>query len=158
MEEEWRPIESWPKFSVSNYGNIRNEQNGKYLKSSFHKRGFVGVNLERDGHRAYVSLARLVGLAFVEGHFNGAEIGYKDRNRENIRADNLEWVNHYQNNRWNSGPRGTVVRQGVVNRETGEVDWEESNDVYVPPRRIRRNGIRRTGVVNQETGEIEWQQ
>ncbi len=154
MEEIWEDIEGWPKFKISNQGRVYNTLTGRYVKSSWSKRGFVGVNLERDGHRAYIPLARLVALAFVEGCFDGAEVSFKDKNRQNLSADNLEWATHYQNTRWNIGRRD-YIRRGYLDKETGEIAWEGESD---PPAvtRVRRNSITRTGILNRETGEIEW--
>lgn len=156
MEEVWLDIESYPGYAVSNLGQIRNLRRNRIVKASPNKHGYMCVNLERDGKRRYIPVFRLVALAFcIDDYFDGAEATPRDGDRSNLRADNVKWVTNYEARRWNSGRGGDIVRQGVINQETGEIEWENPNRGHSLS--SRRNKKLRSGVLNTETLEVDWE-
>src|SRR5579872_3039077 len=62
--------------------------------------GYCKVSLElADGSgRKFVSVHRLVAIAFVPGD-TSLDVNHKDMNKANNKADNLEWVTHSENQR-----------------------------------------------------------
>lgn len=91
MEERWKIIEDWPDYKVSDSGLVYSPRRDRLLKTSLNK-GYVVVNLQRDGLWKQVSVHRLVALAFVDGWFEGADVNHIDGDKTNNDYRNLEWV------------------------------------------------------------------
>lgn len=135
--EEWREIPEYNNYEVSNLGRVRSKnriinqfghkQNydrimkGKILKPRKQNGGYLLVCLCKDGKSKAYTVHRLVAKCFVAG--NGTDVNHKDGNKENNRADNLEWVNRAENikhaYRCLGHPKTSSVR--VICAETGEV-------------------------------------
>lgn len=107
VEEEWKPIVGFYN-EVSNHGRVRSVTHvagngktykGKILKPIITKSGYVNVCLTtgNDESRITKRVHRLVAEAFVENPYDKDEINHKDGNKENNRADNLEWVTRSEN-------------------------------------------------------------
>ena len=111
MEEKWKDIEGYEGYyQISNYGNVksldrivyRSDRKISHLKSKIKKQtynsdGYLTVKLSKNGIDARIATHILVAKAFVQGYFDKAEVNHIDCNRTNNRADNLEWVTHYDN-------------------------------------------------------------
>lgn len=106
MEEEiWKTVilldtgEIYENYMVSNLGRVkRTYKNGKEKILKLIKRhGYLEVSLSKNGKQKYFKIHRLVGFAFVDGWFEGAEIDHIDTNRENNIWINLKWVTHKEN-------------------------------------------------------------
>ena len=119
--EEWKVIEEFPNYEVSNLGRVRSiihadsmgrTKGGNILKQAFDgKRNYLHVNLYKDGSKTHsTNVHRLVALAFIPNPNNLNEINHIDENKLNNRADNLEWCSHKYNNNYGSkyaSTRGT---------------------------------------------------
>ena len=123
MEEVWRPVVGYEGlYEVSNLGMVRSLDhygyNGrgktlyksKILDFNKNKKGYVRVGLHIDNVLKYFQVHRLVGMAFPDlvgwtedtkgKPFEELEINHKDENKENNRADNLEWCDGPYNIRY----------------------------------------------------------
>lgn len=65
MEEEWRPVEAFPRYSVSDLGRVRNEDTDRILRVSQNRNGILYVPLRSDKRQYNRSIAKLVLEAFV---------------------------------------------------------------------------------------------
>lgn len=126
--EIWKPCEEAPGvLEVSNYGAVRTvdrlsrvygrtrggrvqgehtqRKRGKELSPYVTRSGYAEVAVMVDGKRTKYRVHRLVGRAFVPGHFEGASIDHRDGNKLNNNAANLEWVTLSENTRrqWEAG-------------------------------------------------------
>ena len=93
IEEEWRQIENYPDYFVSNMGNVYSDKRHKLMKPVLQKDGYVRIALRNeDGSRLY-HIQRLVLEAFTGKHdeFEANHI------RNDNRLENLEWVTRSQN-------------------------------------------------------------
>lgn len=111
--EEWRAIPDWEdRYQVSNLGRVKRisfnapDRSGKIkpypelLKKKVpHKRGYVTVNLSRDGKNRHVLVHRLVATAFHGQPGPDQVANHKDGDKTNNRASNLEWVTQAENMR-----------------------------------------------------------
>jgi hypothetical protein len=111
MKEIWKTIEGYEGYyEVSNFGRVRSldrvvidslgraqHRKGKMKAQNLNTDGYPTVNLSKDGIDKRISVHILVGKAFVDGYFDGAEINHIDCDRINNRVDNLEWVSHNDN-------------------------------------------------------------
>ena len=135
--EEWREIPDNNNYEVSNLGRVRSKNRiinqfghkrnyyrimqGKILKPRKQNGGYLLVWLCKDGESKAYTVHRLVAKCFVAG--NGTDVNHKDGNKENNRADNLEWVTHVENikhaYRCLGHPKTNSVQ--IICVETGEV-------------------------------------
>lgn len=90
--ENWRPIEDFPGYSVSDYGNIRTDKSGRVLILSENQYGVLQVGMMRDGIQRHRSVPLLVAKAFLPelpGPFD-TPINL-DGDRHNNHISNLVW-------------------------------------------------------------------
>lgn len=110
MNEIFKDISGFEgRYKVSNFGNVMsvnylNQKAPKILTPVKHHTGYLYVHLGKDVMR---SIHRLVASAFVDNPCGYRAVNHIDGNKENNRAENLEWVTIKENNRHaiNSGLR-----------------------------------------------------
>lgn len=123
--EEWRVIKDYPKYEVSNYGNVRNRKNGK-LKTPRRGRNknYLSVYLRNENGDNTRPIHRLVAENFVEGE-NKICVNHKDGNKLNNYYKNLEWCTFRDNNihaiKNNLNHPGAYQLRKVKVIETGEI-------------------------------------
>lgn len=92
MEEEWRVIQGFPNYIVSNFGEIINEDTGRVIRQSRNSAGIYKVGLHRDGSQHTRSVKVIVADAFVEGRTEVFNTPVQlDNDASNLKADNLVW-------------------------------------------------------------------
>lgn len=89
-KENWKTVEGFEPYQVSNLGNVRGKF-GKILRSSFVTGGLAVVFI-CDGKRTSKRVARLVGEAFCKDYATDRYPTYKDGNPHNCIDSNLKWV------------------------------------------------------------------
>lgn len=94
---EWRIIEGYPNYSVSNTGIIINTKKNKMM-SIYIRKGYCHVKLSTHNKAAQKKVHRLVAEAFIPNPNNYDCINHKDENPLNNNVENLEWCNHNYNN------------------------------------------------------------
>lgn len=89
----WVKIAGHPNYSVSNDGNVRNDRTGRILTPVKTKNGYLRVGLDKKMCRIH----RLVAENFLENPNGLQQINHIDGNKENNKAENLEWCTASQN-------------------------------------------------------------
>lgn len=101
FEEEWRPVNGFLLYNVSNYGRIMNVKSGRILRQFVNQNGYMTLTLSRGGERYAVRVHRIVGEAFCEvpnGYdINELDVDHGDGCKKNNHAYNLEWVTRKEN-------------------------------------------------------------
>lgn len=124
MEEVWKPVVGFEKYSVSNLGRIKNPF-GKILRPSPNYKGYLHVNLNSEDikHKHY-SVHRAVALAFIPNPDNLSQINHKNHNVQDNRVENLEWCSNEYNQRYSHSKSISQYNiRGVLLRE-----WESISD------------------------------
>ena len=102
MKEEWRTIEEFPNYSVSNLGRVRRDtpgvgtRRGRILKP-WSNSGYMAVDFYRNGKRYCKKVHRLVAEAFVPNPTMLPEVNHIDGKKPNNHMINLEWVTRRDN-------------------------------------------------------------
>ena len=95
--EEWRKIDEFPNYSVSNFGNIMNVKTNKMLKLS-NKSGYYNVSLTNENNYKTIKVHRLVAISFIENPEKKTDVNHKDKHKLNNNIANLEWMTRHENN------------------------------------------------------------
>lgn len=101
MEEIWRDIEGYEgKYQVSNLGRVKSldyKRTGNE-KILVHKNGiYRRIRLTQNGKQKDFYIHRLVAQAFIPNPNNYIEINHIDEDKQNNKADNLEWCSRRYN-------------------------------------------------------------
>ena len=91
MQEEWKIIEGYPNYKISNFGNIYNIKTNKEVTKTKHGNRFECCVRDKENNKKLISVAKLVALAFVENKNGGDKVYHIDKNSLNNRCDNLIW-------------------------------------------------------------------
>ena len=125
MKEEWKIIKDFENYSVSNFGNIKNNITGKVLKLRINKTGHLTVNVKPNGRyekSKTFKLHREIAIAFIPNPNNLPIINHKDGNKLNNDINNLEWssvsynMKHAYDNNLRQRTRGAKSNLAKFNR------------------------------------------
>ena len=120
--EYWRTIPSFPVYSASNLGRIRNDGTGRIMHVYMNPRGYLTLTLRRNNKQEVQRVHRLVAEAFLGGPHQDLDVNHIDGDKTNNCVENLEWCTRAENTRHavrtglRKGPRRKEVR--IV--ETGQ--------------------------------------
>ena len=97
MNELYKIIPEFPKYKISNYGNIRNEK--KILNQTIIQGGYSSIHLNNEKNKNKKFLVHvLVALSFIPNPENKPTVNHKDHNKLNNNIDNLEWATSKEQN------------------------------------------------------------
>ena len=99
MEEEWRVIEDFPDYQVSNLGRVKSLNRRKKEKILTFRpcQDYIRVSLCKDYKQYQRFVHRLVAFAFIPNPENKSEVDHIDRDRRNNTVQNLRWATHQEN-------------------------------------------------------------
>jgi hypothetical protein len=100
MEEEWKPVDLFPNYQVSNLGNVKNVKTGLPVKPYLTGRGYYYVRFyKRKGgaNGTDFLISRLVASMWLENPDDRKEINHRDGDKANNAVSNLEWSNRKEN-------------------------------------------------------------
>ncbi len=96
MTEIWKSIEGYETYSVSTFGNVKNDTTGMILKGCSNGIGHLRVELWNNiGKKEYIH--RLIALAFIPNFENKEFVDHIDNNPLNNNLTNLRWVSKNEN-------------------------------------------------------------
>ena len=150
----WKIVENYPRYEVSDGGEVRIIQNDKILKKSVDTRGYYKVTLTNDDGRKTFFVQRLVAMAFVPNPHNFNQVNHIDENKQNNNSNNLEWCDIIYN--CNYGTRNQRISKANKNRvfseehiqKLSESQRGENNSMYG---RRYENGPRARAIICIET-------
>lgn len=89
-DEEWKQIPGFA-YSLSNWGRVRNDKNGK-LKAVRNHRWVIQVDIYKDGKRYTVNVPRMEANLFIRPVKDNERVTYIDGDRRNNWYKNLKIV------------------------------------------------------------------
>lgn len=99
-KEIWKDIEEYEGiYQVSNLGKVKSFKRGseRMLKPCRDRRGYLIVDLYKNGKHKNNKIHRLVAQAFIPNPENKSEINHIDEDKTNNNVDNLEWSTRKEN-------------------------------------------------------------
>lgn len=131
MEEKeiWKDVVGYEGlYEISSFGNVVSVKNDKrkIISQETHQRGYLRVNLHKDGVWRHFRVHRLVAMAFVDNPTGFPQVDHIDGNKTNNHASNLRWVDNVtnSNSRHVVGKKRHVGVVGANGRVIREYDSE----------------------------------
>ena len=87
-DEEWRQIEGYPDYFVSDMGNVYSERSHKVLTPVLQRDGYVRIALRNENGPRLFHIQRLVVEAFIGEIDEGLEVNHINHNRSDNRLSN----------------------------------------------------------------------
>ncbi|MBO1748912.1 HNH endonuclease [Stenotrophomonas indicatrix] len=100
---EWKRVEGWPAYWVSDAGQVWSERTARLLKGLMSRDGYKKIHLSTGGVCAQRFVHRLVADAFVDGF--GQQVRHLDGDKLNNSCENLRWGTCKENilDKWKHG-------------------------------------------------------
>lgn len=125
--EIWKEIEGYEGlYEVSNLGNVKslNKRKGRILKPAKNNKGYLYVNLFKQGKVKKHFVHRLVAKAFIENPDNLPQVNHKDEDKTNNNISNLEFCDCQYNIDYSQSKQVLCVETGLIYTSTNEVERE----------------------------------
>lgn len=91
MKELWKDIKEYEGiYQVSNLGRVKRVETDRVLKGSKNKKGYLRVDLYKNGSQSNKRIHRLVAQAFIPNPENKSQVNHIDENKTNNVISNLE--------------------------------------------------------------------
>lgn len=87
-------------YAVTSCGRVWSYKRNKFLKPYKEHRGYLRVDLMKDGVNTHHKIHRLVAKAYIQNPNNLKQVNHKDENKENNIVNNLEWCTNYYNSHY----------------------------------------------------------
>jgi hypothetical protein len=101
LDEEWKKIENFPDYQISNFGRVKSLKFGKEKIRKFYKDkdNYLIIRLYNNGKSKYKKSHQLVYETFYNDKLKSNEcVHHKDENKENNYYENLEKITKYNHN------------------------------------------------------------
>lgn len=119
--EIWKPLRNFPSYKGSSEGRIMNIKTQRIMKAFINEKGYVQVCLRKNNKQYTVRVAKVIADTFL-GEHPGMDVTYKNGNRSDVSADNLEWCTRQEaiQRSFERGERAPSRHIPIVVIETGE--------------------------------------
>lgn len=95
--ENWKDVIGYEGlYLVSDMGQVKSMYTKKIMSPGDNGRGYKFVSLAKCGRKQRFYVHRLVAMAFVPNPENKPQVNHMDCNKWNNSANNLEWVDIYE--------------------------------------------------------------
>ena len=116
MEEEYKIIDGFSNYAISNFGNVINIKTGRILKQCLNtnRYKYVSISGDKNSKKFSKQIHRLIAEHFIPNPNNKDNIDHIDNNKQNNYIKNLRWSSSSENCRNSSlSKRNTSGCKGV---------------------------------------------
>ena len=127
LDEEWKLINGFDDYLISNRGRVRSLKYNKFLKpaKSGKKRNYLQVVLYRkDGSKYRPKVHRLVAEHFIPNPHGFDQVNHKNMDTLDNNVENLEWCDNTYNQREHSRMTGKI--SGMEEARQIRDEWSKS--------------------------------
>ena len=96
--EEWRPIQDFPEYEVSNLGRVKGVKKNIILSSQETKGGYLIYRFYQNKKRHQRYLHRILAEAFLPKIEGKNTIDHINQNKKDNRLENLRWADQTEQN------------------------------------------------------------
>ena len=138
--EKWKDIAGYEGiYQVSDLGRVRSLKFGrvKVLKGGKDRKGYLFVNLHRDGKQKTIKIHRLVAQAFIPNNDSSkTQINHKNEDKTENKVSNLEWCSAQYNLTYNDlHHRRNTKRCKIKDLYDQNLTYEQNLEIF------KANGI-----------------
>lgn len=144
--EIWKDIPDYPKYQVSNMGNVRSLKYDKVklLRPCKCKDDYLQLELCKDGKRKHFLVHRLVYEAFVGAIPEGMQVNHINEDKTDNRLENLNLMTCIENNNW--GTRNKRISEKMTNGKLSKCVYQYTLDgvlvkIWLSAKECGRNGF-----------------
>ena len=101
-------------YKVSKDGKVFSIRNNIYLKPNKDRKGYLYVNLSKNGKVKLFHIHRLVANAFIPNKSNKEEVNHINGIKTDNKVENLEWVSHKENMQ-HAYKHNLIAQESIVN-------------------------------------------
>lgn len=116
---QWVKIKDFTNYSLSEYGDVRNDGTGRILAKPLDKDGYVKYSLCKEGKQHTLKAHRLVAKHFLDKVKGKEFVNHIDENKQNNHFSNLEWCTTKEN--INHGTRNERAGKAISKARSKEV-------------------------------------
>ena len=113
LHDDMRPIPGFENYLINTKGDVYSLHSNAFLKPWKNKKGYLKLELRKNGKRNNCSVHRLVAVTFIPNPCNLPEVNHKDENKSNNSPENLEWCTSKYNS--NYGTRNNRISSNHKN-------------------------------------------
>lgn len=128
-----KAIKGFEDYLVTDTGRVYSLKRRKYMKQHANNRGYIMVQLCKNGKHKNLLVHRLVAQTFLDNPDNKAQVDHIDRNQNNNNVKNLRWVDNYEN--FNNRDISKVKQAGlkgamaVKKKKSKALIWKVNDEV-----------------------------
>ena len=118
--EEYKQIEDYPNYAVSNFGNVKNIARNKILSPRNNGRGYLTVILYKGSIKKNFRVHRLVAHYFIPNPLKLVTVNHISFDKSDNSIMNLEWASVRENNchRFKNKPTKSMYIGVTLNKTT----------------------------------------
>lgn len=141
MKEVWKAVVGYEGiYEVSNFGRVasleRVNARGQIVSSRIkatkpNNRGYIQINLSKDGKQEYRLLHRIVAEAFIPNPEGLPQVNHKDEDKNNNSANNLEWCTNMYNRHYGTGLERAICNHNydkIAHKNRKYIAQKDEND------------------------------
>lgn len=115
------------KYAVTSCGKVWSYKSKKFLKPIL-KRGYLSVNLYKDGKMQQRYIHRIVAEAYIPNPYNHESVDHIDGDRKHNYIDNLQWMTLKENVQKANGKKIICIETQKIYKSAAEAAREFNVD------------------------------
>ena len=122
--ETYKVMEGFETYSVSDFGNVKNNKTGRIKNVNANLKGYVQVSLNRNNKKYTKMVHVFVAVAFLPNPENKRFVDHIDNCKTNNNITNLRWATSVQNGQNRTLNKNSKTGQKGVSYEKKTKKWQ----------------------------------